>query len=163
MRSRKGRFMLWMVARSPRRPILIPVLVWESGGGGRHAHTLRWMNGGTGRGRGSHTNTYTHAHTARDPGTEGCTSPLISTWSLLSLLSQEQWALRRKPRISSVGVRTWEPVRGWLAQPLPLPAFPAPYSSSSRCLLHLRLQASAHMSPPPRGPPRHIILFSPEH
>lgn len=56
------------------------------------------------------TNAYTHAHTARDPGTEGCVSPLISTWSVLSLLSQEQWALRRKPRISSVGVRIWEPV-----------------------------------------------------
>lgn len=51
-------------------------------------------------------------------------------------------------------------VRGWLAQPLPLPAFPAPYSSSSCCLLHLCLQASAPMSPPPRGPPQsnHFIF-----
>lgn len=78
------------------------------GVGETETHTLRWMNGGR-AGGGRHARRHTHAHW-HGAGPGRWASPLISTCSVLSLLSQEQWALRRKPSTSPVGVGRRKPV-----------------------------------------------------
>lgn len=92
--------------------------------------------------------THTYTHTAHGTETEGWASPLISTWSVSSLLSQEQWALRRKPLISSM--RRGEPqCEGVAHQPLGKKAGRRKPAALSLTLLQ---QLSALLPlPPPSG------------